>query len=495
MKGEDAMSMPIAGSGSTAASPHGGRMLEFLHGLGQDLHEGESVGASGGGPIAQARWALLDALGCGLLGARQPWGRIVADEVLADGSSGPASILGLRATVAPSQAALCNGTAMHGFELDDLLSAAIIHPGTVIVPAVLAAAQVAEAASPARTGDAPAPAGIALLRGIVAGYEATERISLALGTDPSNRGFHKTSIVGPVAGAIAASVTLGSSLQQLQWAVGLACSCAGGIKRFAAGGGAGMVKRLHAGRAAEAAVRMALLARRGFTAPLGAIDGKLGLLDVYAGATAKPAMLDHAMGERWALDDVWVKVYPICAWIQGAVQLLLQMRARDGIDASMVERVTVATSGFAVRHNGNTDIKDTMDAQYSIPYCSAVALTGDPMDPQEYAPERHADPARRALMAKVDLRVDPLADEVYPRQFACKVSLHLAGGRVLEEQTLDAHGTPGHPCTPQERVQKFTTLAALSGLGIDASRVIACVNELAAGRPVDALTQSLQPRD
>jgi 2-methylcitrate dehydratase PrpD len=80
-------------------------------------------------------------------------------------------------------------------------------------------------------------------------------------------------------------------LDALLNAVGLACSCASGVKNFAAGQ-AGMVKRMHAGRAAEAAVRMAMLARRGFTAPPAAIDGQFGLLDAFSAETAQPERLD-----------------------------------------------------------------------------------------------------------------------------------------------------------------------------------------------------------
>src|ERR1700736_133139 len=126
--------------------------------------------------LARAKLCLLDALGCGLFGSRQAWGEIMANEVSADGSSGPCTLLGSSATVAAPQAALCNGTSIHGFELDDLLPASIIHPGTVIIPAVLAASEASSAS------------GATLLRGIVAGYESMSRLSLALGLEPSHRG-------------------------------------------------------------------------------------------------------------------------------------------------------------------------------------------------------------------------------------------------------------------------------------------------------------------
>ncbi len=466
--------MPIAATDnrSQTNAAHATRLLEFLYQQGNDGH---SI------PLDKAGQCLLDSLGCGLLGATQPWGRIVTEEAQSDNSQGFSSILGQAGKVAPSQAALCNGTAMHGFELDDLLPAALIHPGAVIVPAAFAAAEAVDAS------------GLSLLRGIAVGYEATSRISRALGTNPSNLGFHKTSIVGPVAGAIAAGVAMGLDYKQLQWAVGLACSCASGIKSFAAGGG-GMVKRLHAGRAAEAGVRMAMLARRGFTAPLNAIDGKFGLLDVFGGSTAHPELLDEDLGSNWAVGDVWVKVYPICGWIQGVVQVLSAVRSQENFDLASVARITVATSSFAVKYNGNTNPEDTMDAQYSIPYCVAVALAGDPMDPSEYAPERLLDPQRRSTIDKVELKVDPSADSVYPKQFACKVTLEFIDGRTETAQTFDAHGTPGDPCTPQELVEKFSRLAELSGLNLDASAIVSCVNSLASGSSVRELASRLIPR-
>src|SRR3954462_4923815 len=68
--------------------------------------------------IERAKLCLLDALGCGLFGSRQAWGEIMMDEVRADGSSGECTLLGSSTTIAAPQAALCNGTAIHGFELD-----------------------------------------------------------------------------------------------------------------------------------------------------------------------------------------------------------------------------------------------------------------------------------------------------------------------------------------------------------------------------------------
>ncbi len=135
-----------------------------------------------------------------------------------------------------------------------------------------------------------------MLLGVIAGYEFANRLGLAMGVTPSQRGWHKTAVVGPVGAAVGVAKLMKLSVEQMQCAVGLACATASGTKAFAAGEGGGMEKRMHAGRAAEAGVRMAQLAARGFTAPPGAIEGKFGLLDVMAGTAAKPELLTEGLG-------------------------------------------------------------------------------------------------------------------------------------------------------------------------------------------------------
>jgi 2-methylcitrate dehydratase PrpD len=433
--------------------------------------------------IERAKLCLLDALGCGLFGSRQAWGEIMMDEVRADGSSGECTLLGSSTTIAAPQAALCNGTAIHGFELDDLLPASIVHPGTVIVPAVLAAAE---------SADAP---GMALLRGIVAGYETMSRLSLALGLEPSHRGFHKTSLVGAVAAAIACSVVSGLSFEQTVCAAALACSTSSGIKSFAGGSGGGMVKRMHAGRAAEAGVRVSRLAARGFTGPRTAIDGRYGLLDVYTGDAAEPQRLTQGLGEEWAMDGLWVKVYPICGWIQGVVQLLSGMRRGKPIGLDQVSKVVVGTSAFAVKNNANAAPSDTMEAQYSIPYCTAVALAGDPNDPMEFCEPAIHDAARRVFASRVELFVDPESDAVYPARFGSRVELHLENGEVMHAATLDPHGTAADPCSAQEIIGKFKRLARVAAPELGAPEIVSALAALDQSRSVRSLTALLRTKN
>ncbi|MDH3317419.1 MAG: MmgE/PrpD family protein [Gammaproteobacteria bacterium] len=439
-----------------------------------------SLEAVPGSVVNDAKWCLLDSLGCALFGSQQPWARIMAEEMLAEGSKGHSSILGRNETLAAPAAALCNGTATHGFELDDLLDEAIVHPGAIVVPAALAAAEAIDAPS------------LRLLLGIIAGYETINRVGLAIGVEPARRGHHQTALAGPLGSVIAAGVVMNLSREQLTAAVGLACSTSSGTKSFAAGSGGGMMKRMHAGRAAEAGVRMAQLAARGFTAPPTALDGRFGLLEVLSGTSARPEQLVVDLGKRWAVEQVYVKVYPCCAWIQATVQQLVAMRGARPVKAEEVKNLRIGVCSYAARNNGNVAPPDTMGAQYSLPYCAALAVTADPREPAMYFGDQLDNPARRELARRLEIVVDPEMEAAYPKHYGARVHLELANGETHDTAVLDPHGMPSDPCSDEERLTKFRLLVRNRMSDSRASQVFEAVNNVENVNSVRNLTRLLR---
>ena len=456
---------------SVPSRSHGQDLLAFVHGLAlRDLPVGV---------VDNAKACLRDALGSGIFGSSQIWSRILADEMLEDGTSGHGTVIGRQKQLSAPAAALCNGTAIHGFELDDLIAESITHPAACVIPAAIAAAEAVDAS------------GTQLLEAIVAGYEVMHRVGLALGVEPAKRGFHTTSLVGPIACAVAAGKVMSLSPDQLFSAAGLACSSASGIKSFAAGHGGGMVKRLHLGRSAEAGVRMAQLAARDFLGPPFGLDSRFGLLEVFGGAGAQADKMTRDFGQTWAMRDVWFKVYPICGWIQSVVQLVVELRGAQPLAAEAVSAVEVGVSRYAAQNNGEPAPVDTMGAQYSIPYCVAAALRGDPRDPAWFQPDAVNDPATRKLAGKVAIVVNPDVETVYPAKFGASVKLTLADGTVSERTVLECHGTPSDPCSNQEQLDKFRLLAGtrMSAAGVtDLARLV----DMVATLPVRTLTSPLR---
>jgi 2-methylcitrate dehydratase PrpD len=448
-------------------------LVGFLHAL--------TFGALPDGVRVMARQCLLDALGCGLFGSLQPWSRILAEELIDEHSTGNCGVIGHDARLSAPAAAMCNGLAIHGYELDDLIASSIVHPGAAVIPAALAAAEACNAS------------GERLMLGIVAGYEIMHRIAVGMGVAPSRRGFHVTSLTAPVGAAMAAGVVAQLDPAQLTSAIGISCSSASGIKAFASGHGGGMVKRLHLGRGAEAGVRACQLARRGFSGPPYAIDGRFGLLEIFGGETAVPARLGDGLGASWAISDIWFKVYPICGWIQPVVQALSDMRAARGLSAGDIAAIRVGVSSYAAANNGNPAPVDTMGAQYSIPFCAALALLSDPRDPGEYAAGRLTEPAMHRLQSKVEVHVSDAAEAVYPDKYAAEVEIVLNDGTTMNVSVLECRGTPADPCSATELEQKFRVLAGKVLAEDQAVAVAAMVSQVETLESLRPLTDLLTP--
>jgi 2-methylcitrate dehydratase PrpD len=314
-----------------------------------------------------------------------------------------------------------------------------------------------------------------------------------MGVRPAQRGYHKTAVAGPLGAAVAAGIVMRLPADQLFTALCLSCATASGTKAFASGAGGGMEKRMHAGRAAEAGVRMAQLAARGFSAPPTAVEGKFGLLDVVSGETSQPALISHNLGKDWAVDNVYVKTYPCCAWIQAAVQQLVEMRGDRPLQLHDIDKVRIGVSAYAKAQNGAPAPIDTFGAQFSIPYCCALALMGDPANPASYDLDAIEDPDRRELARRIEIFVDPEMEAAYPRHYGARVELELANGKRHAGAVLDPHGMPADPCTPEELLRKFRKLASRTKHADAIEAIAQTVQGMRNQRTLDALSALLRP--
>lgn len=429
--------------------------------------------------LQNASMAVLDNAGCGLYGSRQPWGRIAREFVLAEGAQGRATLYGSAVPTSPARAALANGTATHGFELDDIVQGALTHPGAVVVSAALAAAEHHGASGPR------------LLTAVVAGYEMMARLGTALGAEHNNNGFHTTGVAGSIAAAVGAGIAMRLSREQLLSAIGIACSMSSGIKAFTQGTG-GMVKRMHAGHAAEAGVVSCELARRGFTGPREGIDGRYGLLEVIGGSDIRPEALDERLGENFAVTRVWVKAFPCCGLIHSTSHALEALKAEHRIGVDDVKQIRIRTGARAVEQNGDPDPREPMTAQYSLQFSAGVAIARDARDPEAYAQANLDDPDVRRIAARTVLEMDPEMNALFPAHFAARVAVHTADGKVHERTVVDPHGTPADPFSPADIGNKFSRLAVAVKDPATVERIKAAALGLASMPTLEPLSRALR---
>jgi 2-methylcitrate dehydratase PrpD len=372
--------------------------------------------------VAGARDCIIDTVAACICGSDKPWSRIVIDYAEKSGPGGRSRILGKGSAVQAGAAALANGALAHAFELDALTRpGAGAHPGGTVLPPSLAVAQ--------QEGSS----GRDLIAAFVAGNEVMIRIGRATGHTNEARGFHAPGTTGPFGAAVACGHLLGLDAARMANALGIAGSLAGGLMEFSRGDG-GMVKRLHLGRASEAGVLAAGLAQGGFTGPRTVIEGRYGFLNVFC-TEYNLSHLTRGLGSEYVTLSTVLKRYPVHATAHAAVTAARDLQAEHGFKGDEIESITVSATPRMIERNNIIEPPDMMLAQYSIPFCVALALYREARDPESYDDSALADPAIRALTRKVTL-VPGAGD-------GSTVTVTLADGRRLERHEASGLLQPG----------------------------------------------------
>lgn len=395
--------------------------------------------------VAKAKDIIADTVAACICGADMPWSRIVIDYAERTGPGGASKILGRGTSVQAPAAALANGALGHSFELDSLTRpGAGAHPGATVLPPALAVAQQIGAS------------GRALIAAVVAGNEVMIRIGRATGHTNEARGFHAPGTTGPFGAAVACGLLLGLDERAMTNAIGIAGSLAGGLLEFARGDG-GMVKRLHLGRASEAGVMAASLAAGGFEAPRTVIEGEFGFLKVFC-TKWDESHLTKGLGGDFVTMSAVLKRYPCHATAHAAVRAVRDLQAAHGLAGGEVASITVTGTPRMVERHNILEPPDLMLAQYSIPFCVALALFREARDPESYDDSALADPAIRALTRKVRLVAE--AGDGHGAA-GSHVTITLADGRKFERHEASGMLEPG------ELPDKFARLTrkAMGGAG------------------------------
>jgi 2-methylcitrate dehydratase PrpD len=387
--------------------------------------------------VAAAQDAIIDTVAACICGAALPWSRIVIDYAERTGPGGTSRILGRGSAVQAPAAALANGALAHAFELDSLTRpGAGAHPGATVLPPALAVAQQERGVG-----------GRSLIAAFVAGNEVMIRIGRATGHTNEARGFHAPGTTGPFGAAVACGHLLGLDAAKMTNAIGIAGSLAGGLLEFAKGDG-GTVKRLHLGRASEAGVLAASLADAGFAGPKTVLEGQFGFLRVFC-AEFDEAELTKGLGRDFVTTSTVLKRYPVHATAHAAVRAVRDLQAEHGFAGSDVEAVTVTGNQRMVERHAIAEPADLMLAQYSIPFCVAVALFREARDPESYDESVLADPQIRGLTRRVKLVPEAASGH---GAMGSTVTLVLADGRRFERHVDSGLLEPG------ELPDKFTRL-------------------------------------
>jgi 2-methylcitrate dehydratase PrpD len=363
-------------------------------------------------------------------------------------ADGPAEILTSRKHSSPLFAALVNGAASHFVEQDDLHNSSVLHPGTVVFPAVLAAAQDSGAS------------GKDLIAAAVAGYECGVRVGEFLGRS-HYKVFHTTGTAGKLAAAAGVAHVLKLDARQMQHALGSAGTMAAGLWEFLRD--AADSKQLHTAKAAADGLMAAYIARDGFTGAREIFEGRQGMA---AGMTsdADAKWLTDGLGTRWALTETSFKFHASCRHTHPAADALLELMRANGLKSGDIVSVTAHVHQGALDVLGPvTDPQTIHQSKFSMGFVLALIALYGRAGLADFSEKSLKNNEIRSFHDRVRMALDTEIDRAYPRRWMGRVTVKTRDGRELEQRITSPKGDPDNTLSRAELEDKALRLAAYNG--------------------------------
>ncbi len=422
--------------------------------------------------------AITDCVACILAGSNTPLAGPLLAVVGGPGEKADSALIGVKRRSSLHDAALYHGALGHALDYDDGSHPAYSHPSTVLVPALLAAANDVR------------PSGKELVTAYVIGLDVLGRLGRALNLQHYKNGWHATSTFGTIASSVAVGRLLRLSPAQIRMAVGIAASASSGLRvNFGT-----MTKPLHAGYAARNGVLAALLAREGFTASTEALSHRFGFARVFnaTGGVDESALASWGGTLEIVTEfGIALKLFPSCAATHPAIEAALMLRRELADPVHEIARVHVGACELAQEPLIYREPKTGLEGKFSMHYCVAAALVDGAVRLSTFTDEAVARREVREIIARTTMTVDPRVRD--DKEFAAIVAVESRDGRKREQIVHLAPGKPARWFTREQMREKFMDCYRFSGLDLDADELFARLQSLddaAAMEPVLRLLAS-----
>ena len=400
--------------------------------------------------IARIKLLILDSLGCALYGSALEWSRILRATLGGLDATKACRVWGTAERLSAPHAALVNGTLIQSFELDDVHRQGVLHVGAVTLPPLMAVTELR-----------PGMSGRDFLTAAVAGYEIGPRVGKCMGPQHIGQGWHSGATVGVFSAAAGAAAALRLSHEQAVHALGIAGTQASGL--MAAQYGA-MVKRMHAGRAAQSGLYGALLAEAGFTGIVDIFESPYGGFCSTFSRSSDRFNLDELswqLGRQWETLRISLKFYSCVGSNHTTLDAIRSLQEKTPFGADDVASIVVHGSQVTVEHVGwPYQPQGLTSAQLNLPFCVATLLLEGDVFVDQFTDAAVDDERRIELSKKVSVLHDPaITARGSNFRHTVRVDVQLKNGVRLEQTVAAPRGSEESFASEADIVRKFKTLA------------------------------------
>ncbi|MFQ5682523.1 MAG: MmgE/PrpD family protein [Candidatus Binatia bacterium] len=389
---------------------------------------------------------LLDGLGLYVAGSEEHSVQLLIEEAEQMGGRLDALLLGRGDRKVPApMAARVLGTAGHAHDWDDTqvsldpahVYGLLTHPTIPSLTSALVMTQKIGAVD-----------GKTFMLAFLTGFEVECKISEWMFPQHYMKGMHSSGTVGTFGAFAAAAKLLHLKGDNLHRGFGIAASFAAGIRcNFGT-----MTKPLHVGRAAENGVTAALLASRGFTADLNALDGPWGFFAVQGGGVSVEK-ISQGFGNTWSIVEpgVSIKPYPCGVLTHPTLDLMRQLITEHDVKPEDIEAIKVYAGTNILKPIRYPIAANHLQAKFSLPAALAMIALARKAGKREFSDEFVGSNAMQAMQRRISTHIDPDIEKLGFDKMRSRMAIRLKGGRTISGRADERYrGGPENPLSDAE---------------------------------------------
>lgn len=388
--------------------------------------EKESIDQCDASTIGAVKEALSDIIACSIAGSQAPVADIVKRFACQQWGEGISTMIMSAEKLTPTGAALVNATMANALDIDDGHRLVKGHPGAVIFPAVLGAAEEYKIS------------GKEFLTSILIGYEVGIRAGmLAHQLRPE---YHCTGSWGALGAAAGVSKVMGLSSSCIEHALGIAEYHSTYSPMMRCIDHPSMVKD-GISWGSMTGISSAYLAQQGFT----------GIPSLFSTEQAKPMI--NELGDQYRIKHLYFKPHSCCRWAQPAVEGVKYLVQKDKLSHQNIARIVIHTFTESASLSREYP-KNTEEAQYNLAFPVAAYLVFGEVGPQQVLHELDHKEIL-AMFDKIEIQIDPQLDEHFPEKALSKVEVYTLDGAHFIAPIMQANGDYDYPLTKEEKKEKY----------------------------------------
>lgn len=250
-----------------------------------------------------------------------------------------------------------------------------------------------------------------------------------------------------------------------------------------------MCKSLHPGKAAANGLLAALLAKKGFTSSLQALEAPRGFCQVQSDGPDLD-WLNRDLGGDYQIVRNSFKPYPCGVVTHPGIDGVLQLRETYSLRAVDVTDIHIRANRLVLELTGKTKPTTGLEGKFSMFHCAAAGLVDGVVGRAQFTDERVKAPEVVAVRNRVKVEVDPSI-----REDGAIVSMSLRDGRRVEAHIAHASGSRENPLSDDGLKKKFRSFVdGILSIG-QTDQVIELVSQLEDVEDMGVLVEACSRRE